>query len=123
MFPHVHVRELHNIDASISCQFHALGHKQPKCPKGRTLLKTSVQEIHSSISIYKSLAESNINRIIMRTSVQPYVPNMRRNVDCESTSSSFGLHTYHKVTQVYFYWPGLSFTSRIEIVIMTNVGV
>lgn len=68
-----------------------------------------------------------INRNTMRTSVQPCVPYMLRNMDCglqcESTLSSFGLRTHRKVTQVYFYWPGLSFTSWIQIVIMTNEGV
>lgn len=64
---------------------------------------------------------------IMRTSVEPYVPYMLKNVrcspQCESTSSSFGLWTYHKLTQVYFFWPGLSFTSWIQIVITTNTGI
>lgn len=74
-----------------------------KQPKYRTLQKTSVQETQS---------------------VWSHVPYLLRNVHCglqrKSTLSSFGVRKYRKVTQVYFYWPGLSFTSWIQIVIMTN---
>lgn len=52
---------------------------------------------------------------------------MLRNVVCslqrKSTLSSFNRCTCRKVTQVYFYWPGLTFTSWIQMVIVTNVGV
>lgn len=52
---------------------------------------------------------------------------MLRNVVCslqrESALSSFGLRTCHDGTQVCFYWPGPSFTSWIQMVIVTNVGV
>lgn len=73
-----------------------------KQPKYRTLLKTSVQETQS---------------------VWSHVPYLLRNVhrglQRKSTLSSFGVRKYHKVTQVYFHWPGPSFTSWIQIVIMT----
>ena len=53
-FPDIPAWEVQRIDASISRQFHALFRERPE---HRRFPETASQDIHSTNSIYKSLAE------------------------------------------------------------------